>query len=96
MQRRIFMSSPELFISRARAKRYRGGGGGGGGNGNGNGNDDDDGCVAVRARGEYAGRSATASRLVEDKMKRRMKERQGGGAGPSGEAKTRNETADCR
>jgi len=25
MQRRIFMSSPELFISRARAKRYRAG-----------------------------------------------------------------------
>lgn len=80
------MSSPELFISRARAKRYRGGGGG---NGN-------DGCVAVHARGDAGARQRPASRLVEDKMKRRMKERQGGGEGPSGEAKTRNETADCR
>jgi len=86
MQRRIFMSSPELFISRACAKRYRAREGG-----------------AARRRSEMGGErsdSATASRLVEDKMKRRMWERQGGKTrrdrGPAGEAKTRNETADCR
>lgn len=76
------MSSPELFISRACAKRYR-------------------------ARGRPArweAREATRQRPArgrQDEEKdvgetRRRDEGWREDGGPSGEAKTRNETADCR
>lgn len=79
------MSSPELFISRACAKRYRA-----------RGRRSDPRGKGRREEGRGNGQPARG-RQDEEKDVGETRRRGGGKDwGPSGEAKTRNETADCR
>lgn len=104
MQRRIFMSSPELFISRVRATGEMGRSGGRqGGKRQGNrgypwsrGNLEPPGVEALRGRPEKRHPPERRRGIGETRARRAAKGGERGVLAGGREAKTRNETADCR